>query len=244
MKFNIQCMKCITEGIKDKNKVVQELTDDRVYHLTCNEGHETVIIFEPHVYELLFEMGLYALIDGYAREAVANFAAAIERFHEFSINVFAAKALQSISYMEDFPTAWRELSKQTERQLGAFVMMYLITFKRSPKLMPQKKIEFRNDVIHKGKFPSISETTEYAKLTFEYIKNKLIEMKKELSNEVSYVHDKNLRDYVIKHAGNGKHIVHWSELVTFRSTRPLEEIEFMTFEESLDNRKQYRSFYN
>ncbi|KQX69293.1 hypothetical protein [Paenibacillus sp. Root444D2] len=243
MKFNIQCMKCLTEGIKDENKV-QELTDERVYHLTCDAGHETVIIVEHHVYELLFEMGIYALTDGYAREAVANFAAAIERFHEFSINVFAAKSLKSTSYMEDFPKSWKELSKQSERQLGAYIMMYLTTFKKNPELIPQKKIEFRNDVIHKGKFPTLNEATKYANLTFEYIKNKLVEMKKELDDEVTYVHDKNLRDYIIKHSGNGKHIVHWAELMTFRSTRPVEEIEQKTFEESMNQLKQYRSFYN
>ncbi|MFC6458599.1 hypothetical protein [Paenibacillus vulneris] len=248
MKIKIPCVKCVADGSIERESqellYEYELTDERVYSLNCNEGHETVVIFDTHVYELLFDMGLYALADGYSREAVANFAAAIERFHEFSINVFIAKSLSSYLYLDEFPKAWKGISSQSERQLGAYVMLYLAVFKRSPELMPQKNIEFRNNVIHKGKFPTVGEAMKYAESTFNYIKQKLVEMKKELDDEVLYVHDHSLREYIIKNSGNCKHVVHWSELVTFKPLRPVEEIETLSFKESFEKQTRQRIFYN
>ena len=40
-------------------------------------------------FELLFELGINALIDGYPREAVSSFASALERFYEFFCQVAA-----------------------------------------------------------------------------------------------------------------------------------------------------------
>ena len=65
-----------------------ELLDNLTFRTVCPNGHESVIVAEAQKFEVLYDMGISALLDGYCREAVSSFAAAQERFHEFCIRVF------------------------------------------------------------------------------------------------------------------------------------------------------------
>jgi hypothetical protein len=151
-----------------------EVQDSGLYLLECSEGHKTATHLEAHRFEILFELALSAIVDGYNREAVASFAAALERFYEFYVRVICAK--RKIDQVQ-LNTAWKDVSKQSERQLGAYVFMYLLERSECAPKLPQKMVEFRNGVIHKGNFPTRLQAVNFGQAVldaispvFEYLK--------------------------------------------------------------------------
>ncbi|MCR8633201.1 hypothetical protein [Paenibacillus radicis (ex Xue et al. 2023)] len=176
-----------------ENELLLEMRDDGIYSVSCINGHKSIVVLNHHKYEILFEMGVLALSDGYTREAVSNFAASLERFYEFSIEVFLRN---SGVYGSAFEQTWKNLKNQSERQLGAYLMLYLNHFSKyellgkQPEIFDDKLTKFRNDVIHKGNLPSYDEVIKYSEAVFTYIKNHLIELKDQFSEAVEIVYDK------------------------------------------------------
>lgn len=257
MKMLTKCPMCNSlEDEADDHLYELELTEEKVYEFTCKEGHENVLVLRNHSFEMLFEMGLYALNDGYSREAAANFAVAIERFHEFSIAVFAHEhggeqsdssdvfRIISQTFDDEYQNSWKAISKQSERQYGAYIMLYLITFKRTPILMKDKYITFRNDVTHKGIFPSRVKTEKYARATFDYIKTKLLELKTIAPKSVDYVFSKELRDFKEGQIEryNGKVVVDYRINTSLRVDCTLEEINNKNFDSELEDASSYPFF--
>ena len=169
MRLPFSCMEC-TFG-EDKLPVPPyptyvELKDDGRYEFTCPQGHKTVTILQQQKFELLFEIGAYALIDGYYRESVASFTASLERFYEFFVRVvFLRERLQN----GDFEEAWKMMSSQSERQLGAYIASYLIVFKSPPTPLSNSNVKFRNSVIHKGVIPSKKEAIQFGQAIMNII---------------------------------------------------------------------------
>ncbi len=58
-------------------------SDDGCYIVRCDLGHEAQVYVSNLKFELLFDMGVHAMYDGYPREAVSCFASTLERFYEF-----------------------------------------------------------------------------------------------------------------------------------------------------------------
>lgn len=112
----------------------------------------------------LIDMGIFALLDGYPREAAANIAAALERFYEFFIYVISQKNGMPQALFDD---AWK-LTKQTERQYGAFCFLYSLEFKKAPQKM-RKWTEFRNDITHDGYIPSFDEVINETEQVWHFI---------------------------------------------------------------------------
>ena len=113
-------------------------------------------------FELLFEMGVYALHDGYTREAVSSCAAALERFYEFYV---AVTAEASNVGPEELALAWKAVSRQSERQLGMFVAAHLILTGSAPELLnPNSHVRFRNSVVHQGYVPEHHEAEEFCEV--------------------------------------------------------------------------------
>lgn len=247
MKLAFKCFQCQINKEVELKDYFFELRDDNTYLVKCEKGHESIVFFESHKFELLFEMGIYALLDGYFREAVSNFAASIERFYEFSIEVFVKRLVEGQTTKfntwithdtEPFNKSWKLISNQSERQLGAYVMLYLANFNNPPELMKQNNVEFRNKVIHKGYFPTEEETLKYAEDIFCYLKSKIIELKQQKDDYVSYIYDKKMREYIESEDVNGKNIVQWGENMTFRTLRVLDEIKGLEFNNIIEERKQ------
>src|SRR5690242_5124238 len=95
-----------------------DLEENGVYELTCEKGHLTIYGLQNFRFQLLFEMGLGAILDGYYREAVSAFASAVERFHETYIRIVAES---NGTPAAAFDASWKHMRKQSERQLGAFI---------------------------------------------------------------------------------------------------------------------------
>lgn len=222
MKLLVQCPLCRfswnrkSEEEKKKNLfgggiayLIVSNPDDNILTIDCNRMHISVVYFTNKKFDLLFESGLNAINDLYFREAVATLASALERFYEYSIKIMINDLNPNL--VQD---SWKNIANQSERQLGAFIFLYLREFKKSPLLLPNKMTEFRNKVIHKGYFPNRLETIEFSEaileiinenyLTLNAFKNKDIQdyeiiLKKEFRNlanakieiEKKYFKDKN-----------------------------------------------------
>jgi len=149
-----------------------ELRDDGRYEFLCPQGHKTITVLQQQKFEILFEIGAYALIDGYYRESVASFTASLERFYEFFL---LAKAFQNKMGDKVFDSSWKLISAQSERQLGAFIFSYTEQFLKPPELLNQNKVRFRNSVIHKGTIPSREEALDYGQAVLNTINPLMVE---------------------------------------------------------------------
>lgn len=187
-------MKCLQEFGKPSSIggfARVELRDDDRYELTCSSGHKTTTILQQQRFEILFEIGAHAVLDGYYREAVLSFTSCLERFYEFSIRVF----LEKTSGSDDlFQKCWKSISSQSERQLGAFIVLWATEFNEVPNLLSNSQINFRNDVIHKGKIPSRDEGIKYGNTILGVIRPKMILMQEKMPNEIGEVVFHHLRN--------------------------------------------------
>lgn len=90
MKLPIACMECVKGGTIP-TLVTVEFRDDGRYETTCRNGHKSVVLLQEQKFELLFEIGAYAIQDGYYREAVSSFTSSLERFTNFLLEPFYLK---------------------------------------------------------------------------------------------------------------------------------------------------------
>jgi len=80
---------------------------------------------------------------------------------------------------------WKEVSSQSERQLGAFVFVWATNFGKAPALLPNALVKFRNEVIHKGKIPSKEEALRYGDAVLGVLRPKLSALKAEFTKEIT-----------------------------------------------------------
>lgn len=154
-----------------------EFSDSRIHEGQCQHCKKYYCIFiRKHKFELLFDLGTRALLDGYAREAVSSFAAAQERCFELYIRAaFLESASQRAVTLDEAITlldkTWKHAAAQSERQLGMFVMAYLQREGREPDFLTTQQLgtAFRNKVIHAGYLPRHEEVNEYAEIIFRNI---------------------------------------------------------------------------
>jgi hypothetical protein len=155
------CMQCLTEtGHPSFEPIIADYFDDGIAYATCSAGHTTAQLVESSKFEILFEAGAIALLEGFTFEAVAGFSAALERYYEFALHVgCVARGLSPELYADMF----KEMSRQSERQLGAFMLLHALELGKAYR--PDTKMsEFRNSVIHKGQIPTFEAATRYAEV--------------------------------------------------------------------------------
>jgi hypothetical protein len=175
-------MRCFQErGFPREILAVLEVSDDARYEFTCDQGHKTTTVLQNQKFEVLFEIGLNAILDGYYRDSVSSFAASLERFYEFSIRVFLRASSISDASIEE---CWKEVKNSSERQLGAFYFLWLSNFQVAPHLLPGKWVNFRNRVIHQGKIPARSEAISFGVEVLNTIRPKILELSKKFPNEL------------------------------------------------------------
>jgi hypothetical protein len=166
MKFTFHCMKCLLEESANVayEGIAIDVRDDGLYKFHCPQGHEQLMELQQERFQILFEIGVKAIGDTYYREAVSSFTAALERFYEFCIRVYVIKVLKlsggSMSF-DSFDQAWKQISKQSERQYGAYIFLHSALLGVAPQLQSEKVRGFRNRVIHEGIFSTKSDAIEY-----------------------------------------------------------------------------------
>jgi len=173
----IYCPKCIFEAkeqikngsIVECQVIINSMTDSGEYVVECDKGHSSITIIDNVKFELLFEMGLNAIVDGYPHQAVASFASALERFYEFFWRVVMQhKEVPD----EQINASWKKMSKQSERQLGAYISAFLGLNGEAPTLLDTNDdVSFRNKVIHAGYVPSEEEAVSFGEVVKNHIEN-------------------------------------------------------------------------
>jgi hypothetical protein len=182
MRLPITCLHCMREGSKSaKPFTLAEWNDEGRYEAICPKGHSAIIILQGQKFELLFDIGAHAIIDGYYREAVSSFASSLERFFEF----FTTSVLFQCGVdVETVSKGWKLVSAQSERQLGAFIFLYVRELKKIPTLLATNSVSFRNDVIHKGVVPSRKQALKFGTEVLTLMQDQLKEVKEKIPDGV------------------------------------------------------------
>lgn len=154
MRVTVACGECFKQGPQDLDGPLGlmpqhlygvDANDEGVYQMTCHEGHTFRAMSLSFRYEFLFHMATEAIIDKYSREAVLSFTSALERFYEFFVESMCLR----VGVEDDvFQSSWKAVSRQSERQLGAFIFAFSMHYKKTPTLLSNKNVSFRNSVIH------------------------------------------------------------------------------------------------
>lgn len=185
MKVLLTCMDCLQEnGISDFRPVVVTVNDERFFKMTCPSGHQTLTVIQQPKHEVLFELGMNALVDGYPREAVTSFASCLENFYEFCISQVS---LHNGVDRESVDSGWKYMAKQSERQLGAFVMLWLNYFGSAPTLLSDKSRSFRNRVVHQGYIPGLEETLAFGDDIVACVASNLRDMQHHLGDDLETI---------------------------------------------------------
>ncbi|MDF3127387.1 hypothetical protein [Rheinheimera sp. 1928-s] len=168
MKVSITCPTCEKENVPSEiHSAVVDISDDGHYEFKCPNGHTSVTHLQLHGFEILFDIGAEAIIDGYYREAISSFTSALERFYEFFIKVVCASKGHDWNTIQEL---WKSVSNQSERQLGAYMFLYLQETGKNPPLLSDKKVQLRNSVIHKGKLSNKEQAIEYGQNVLDVIR--------------------------------------------------------------------------
>ena len=244
-------MQCFREqGYPSDELMNVEIRDDGLYRITCSKTHATIVAIQQLKFQILFDIGAMTLLDGYPREAITSIAAALERFYEFVVSAISIK--HDIMH-DDFTKTWKRVINQSERQYGAYLISFLVNFKKTPptiedayphlpetlRLKKQTWKEFRNNVIHKGYIPSSIEAVIYADLVFKHI-NHLID---ELCNSAPAAIEKAVARH-LSQAQKCRDGIMFSTLsvpTLIKLTNRNQAVE--SFEDALSVIKEYRSLF-
>lgn len=219
--------------------MLSEYLREGTYELACERGHKTIVCLQQFPFEIHFQIGSLALLDGYYAESTFAFAKALERFYEFCIKLFILED----SLPNGFETSWKSIKKQSERQLGAFIFLYLNRFKECPPIFPDQKMtssrkcsEFRNDVIHEGYLPSKAEASTYGKMIFEYIQKLIVKLRKEDKDKIQKLTGLHLQNLSNKNKTINPTTMAGGVMLFLAR----DDIEEISFEQELDSLKRIK----
>lgn len=197
MILDLICYECIKEQIDKGEPEVfdgtsiptpfEQVNNDGIYEVHCSKGHKSITIIDNINFEILFEYGLNAIVDGYYREAVSSLTSAMERYFEFFIKTILRTSVTEFKLIDK---VWKKVSSQSERQLGAYLMLYFQTFGKEPLMLNQnREIPFRNSVIHKGYIPKKQEAINFGNSVLKIIEASLIDLKNKFPKETNDTFD-------------------------------------------------------
>jgi len=194
MRLPVPCADCCrANGIRTGNIPKEFIFEVAIegpnrFEIKCPNGHKSLLFLKQPAFKILFESGCLAFVDGYYREAVGTFTAALERFFEYWVK---AKLVERNVSEDDLKKTWNIVSRQSERQYGAFLFIYLAETNSCPPDLEklEKYKNFRNDVIHKGKFPSNDETRQYAEDILRFIARLNNELQTQAASAIKWLED-------------------------------------------------------
>lgn len=195
MKIQIACRQCFEAGLElDKGKTVPyipaypywsypvvQIDKWPYFEIECPNGHKHRYTMSCELFEVLFQQATYCLQDGYYREAIGTYHAALERLFEYCIEIISYHA----GITEGYQQIWKQVKKQSERQLGAFYFIWYTTLGELPEFLNENKVRLRNEVVHNGKLATEQEAHEYGAYVFEYIRKAISKLKSLLGNEIT-----------------------------------------------------------
>lgn len=182
MRFYLPCFSCLEEAIKGGDPASAlfvsypvPFDDSSVYRLRCDSGHEVTAWMTQYAnFELLAETAVQAIFDGYYREAVTSFAAALERFREFYIRAIAAAHKTEILSLDE---AWRSVAQSSERQFGWYIGLYLRENGTAPPPMSNWYDKTRNAIVHKGEIPRRADAIRFGQEALQHLVPILLDLR-------------------------------------------------------------------
>ena len=166
MKLLLHCNECSQDSLKP---LLVEIEDQGIYRVSCENGHSFMHTLSNAKFEILFEMALLALADGYTREAVATLAAAVEEFYRFFIKIVLVKrGMYEGEKFNQLAALWRVVNL-SERQLGAFSVLHFLEEGTVAPFPDRWSTEFRNEVIHKGKIPKYYDVVQFGEKITKFL---------------------------------------------------------------------------
>jgi hypothetical protein len=169
--------------------------------LRCEQGHTTAVTLPIPAFELLFDFGCSALLDGYPREAVTSFASSFERFEEFTCRLLLAR--RNVSF-EGVDAWWKEVATSSERQLGSFVALWISDFLGPPPLLRKKLVELRNECVHKGRIPPENEAKSYGEAVLRAEVSGIVTLRNCFDSELDY--DDFVEHHIIRPGASEPHL--------------------------------------
>ena len=171
MRHLVSCPICPAENLNAGNTTFISYGNNSTYELTCGNGHGYIALIQNQQFELLFEMALQALDDGYYREAVMSAATSLESFFGYYVRLIWTH--QGVP-PEEAEATWKRI-RLAERRIGLFLGLYVLENKASAPTLQQRiespfnTIELRNEVTHNGYIPTEVEATSYCGFVYKYI---------------------------------------------------------------------------
>lgn len=166
MKTVVPCLECGSQQNSPPALFFADYYDDQTIQTQCPRGHLVVAIVQNPKFETLLETGSDSLILGQTLQASAAFSSARERAFEFATQVLLRKLGVS---REQYQAMFKDMANQSERQLGAFLIAHL-AITQTPFRLDQLIVQFRNNVIHKGKIPPPDEALSFCSLVFDEVR--------------------------------------------------------------------------
>ena len=226
MQLHLYCPDCLAEASKKREKGdrdvapilsdVYELLNEGIYTVHCPKGHSGKVVLNNLNFELLYDLGINAIGDGYYREAVASITAALERYFEFFVKtVWHA---QGVAF-DIIDKNWKEMSNQSERQLGAYIVSYSYAFGEVAPVMANNLTKFRNSVIHKGELPTREKTKEYAGAILSLIDESLSKLQAKYIDAVNATFEHYAPHYTP--ADDSENVLHINHPTIIQAKEPL-----------------------
>lgn len=164
LKLRLHCSECRAGDVDPAFEV--SIREDRVYDTVCSRGHRVETIVRALRHEILFEIAVDALKDGYYREAVLSFDASRERFQEVAIRII----LQTLGADRvSIEAAWKVMNSQSERQLGAYTALWPAKYRETARILTPKEVAHRNRVAHQGLIPSEEQAEKFGEAVYNII---------------------------------------------------------------------------
>lgn len=230
MRYHVSCHLC--SGIDAKQfTITVSPSNEGVYEVTCPKGHSFRIDVLSHHFQKLFENGIHALSDQYFIESFVSFVTCYERFIEYFLNIiFLSKGTPHTVFKE----GWKELAKQSERQLGAFILIHLQEFGKKAILINP---ELRNKVIHQGYLPTEQDCIKFGNGVLNFIRPIISAMK---SNRI-------FEDEMLRSVNNTGYFedreitVHYMPYQLFAINRPFDQTDDKSIEDFLKDQGEIKN---
>ncbi|MBN5150095.1 hypothetical protein JY458_03845 [Stenotrophomonas maltophilia] len=184
MKYHSSCPAC-SQGKEDFDiaPITVEYFDTLGGTYKCRNGHERYAVIQGPKFQVLMASGAEALFAGFTLEACTTFSAATERFYECMLKAMLLKSGLTEELIE---LQFKEMSRQSERQLGAFMSQYAIH--TGTAFVPSKKLtERRNEYVHKAVVPNHEAAMGYCSDVYDQILKCVLILKPLLLEELQKV---------------------------------------------------------
>lgn len=228
MRYHLLCSECDEKSNESEQFTIHvSPNNEGIYNVKCPKGHHFSVDILSHHFQVLFENGIHALSDDYYIESFVSFVTSYERFIEYFLNVVLKSNEVSETVFDD---TWKELAKQSERQVGAFNLVFLQEFKEKPIQLTSKNKELRNNVIHKGYLPTKGDCIKFGDNVLEFIRLIINLLKKHEKYEYELISS-------VNHTGNFKNIEptqHYMPYQIFAINRPINQTENKTLTDFLE----------